>query len=278
MITQTFEQAYKIYLKSALEQFINDKDVIVANDVTYKAFQDNSNSVIAVIQSGGGTRAMLADITDMLLNITFICDNNYLQDLLMHLNQLIDATNGVFATLSCSTNVVDTDKQYTYVTKWKTPTVSATPVDIRVENNTKSMKVVLVTLQGNLSYANGIEIDPLSIVLKINNSSTKIINCSNIIVSYDSTNAPQYKSVIIFGYNYPINIKVAEITTYSITLLRTTNVKNWLLNSAVSSIDLSIDGGISYIPIATYQIVESYQNGTPSVQLVLSKGNVNTIE
>ena len=85
MIVQTFEQAFKNYLKTALSTYITDREVLVSNDVSFKPFDEKPELVLAIIDSGNGSKSLIADVVDAMINVAFACDVNYIQNLLYYI-------------------------------------------------------------------------------------------------------------------------------------------------------------------------------------------------
>lgn len=276
MILSTFEQAFKTYLKTALATYITDKNIVVSNDVNFKPFEDDTNTVIAVIQSGNGNRSMMSDVTDALLTITLICESNYTQDLLLHINQYINATSGVVNSISISESS-GSSKTYLYQVKWKTPMLAATPQDIRVEQSNKIMKVALISLQGTINFTSEIELAPSVFKLRINGN-TVVDLPAKVIANYNNVTAPQYKAFLLFNYDYPVQVKIAHSKVYDITLLRTEALRLALLDTDIDYMELSTDDGATYISMATYQITDNYANAIPTINVLLNRGNTGTID
>lgn len=274
MIVQTFEQAFKKYLQTALAAYIDDKTLIISNDLSFKPFENDSNIVLGIIDSGGGNKTMMADVTDSLINISFAADANYLQDLLLHLNQFIDATQGVYSTLNVNTST-GTDA-YTYQIKWKTPMMGGNPTDIRTNKSTQSLKIAICQLQGSIHYTKDVSLSPQSFTIRVNNNS--VINLTSILVNYDITDAPQYKTLILFNYDHPVQVKLANNKVYHITSLKSSNITSYIINATVNYLELSLDSGSTWIPIASYSITEEWQNGVPVVKFLLTQGNSGTID
>lgn len=275
MIVQTFEQAFKDYLKTALSTYITDREVLVSNDVSFKPFDEKPELVLAIIDSGNGSKSLIADVVDAMINVAFACDVNYIQNLLIHLNQFIEATQGSYSTINIATDTGT--KTVNYQIKWKTPMLGGTPTDLRVKKNTQSMKVGLIQLQGTVNYTADVSLSPQSFKLRLNGSNDNVISLDGILVNYDITNAPQYKTLVLFNYAHPVQIKLAENRVYSITVLKNSNTSG-LVTGSIASIEVSLDGGTTYIAISGFQITEMWQNGIPTIKILLTEGDSEAID
>jgi len=276
MIVQTFEQAFKDYLKTQLSTYITDREILVSNDVSYKPFDDNQDLVLAIIDSGNGNKSLIADVVDATVNIVFACDVNFLQQLFIHLNQFVEATQGKYSTINIATDTQIGYKTVNYQIKWKTPMMSGgNPTDIRVKKNTQSMKVGMIQLQGTINYTAEVDLSPQDFKLRINGSS--VIDLKGILVNYDITNAPQYKALVLFNYEHPVQVKIAENRVYSITTLKNSSIST-LVTSDTERCDLSLDNGSTFKPLSSWQFTEMWQNGIPTIKIILNEGDAGAID
>lgn len=275
MITKTFEQAFKSKLETQLKTYITDKNVEVTNDIKFKSLYKNSNSVVVVIASGGGNKQSVSDLTDYSMNVTFMCDVNYLQDLMLAINRFIDDKSGLYDTMTIAQTGSGTDKVYAYQILWSTPITSSTPMDIRVDKNKDVMKVVMVNIIGHTYFSSEVMLGPLSFKVKINGSTIVPLDY---VVYYDCADAPTFKPFVIFGYAKPIQVRISDAKIWNISCLKTTTIKTGVHDAAITTIDLSTDNGVSWIPISAWSISEKFENRILLSTFTLTVGNSGTID
>ncbi len=106
---KTFERAYKDYLIENLKTYIDNYDVIVANDINHKPLEKNPTSVLALINTGVASRINtdIGDYTTLTFSINFMFDAYNLQEILGDFPSFIYNHNAKYKTLSIDNDTIN---------------------------------------------------------------------------------------------------------------------------------------------------------------------------
>ena len=69
----TFEQSFKKILENDLQKYLDNNKLVLSNDINFKPFDVDPNSIVGIIKSGSGVREFVQgyDMTNYPVNIAF---------------------------------------------------------------------------------------------------------------------------------------------------------------------------------------------------------------
>lgn len=264
----TFEQAFKEKLKEQIEEYLpKGKEIVITNDINFKPLEEDPESIVGIIKSGGGTKSYVQgyDFTTYQVFVSFILDANYLQEFLGILNNSVVKQNGIFKNLNYS------NETYTYQTVYQTPTVIGSPQDIRAKE--KKVKVQIVSLSGTIVYTTNGCIIPKEFKIKIDGIEYQVAG----VFRYELTYTPTYTPTPVDGSAYVQNDFNIAVKTYTMTLLKMINnnlhnlLSNYIINAdLLTNVELKIDSG-NYFLTKCSSLVEVYENQASVIRLVLMR-------
>lgn len=271
---KTFERAYKDYLIENLKTYIDNYDVIVANDINHKPLEKNPTSVLALINTGVASRINtdIGDYTTLTFSINFMFDANNLQEILGDLHSFIYNHNAKYKTLTINNDTINYKPIFTN----PYPQGALTEILSTNELNQKiSLKIINLVLNVNVAYSKDIDIIPDTFKLKIGSTEYTL----NGVVSYNFTSAPIYETVQYINDSFLTQHKKANNIVFEFKMIAsiTDDLHIALLNDFTSTTFIS-DKIITLkrntedeVSIKTIQVNLTWENGAKIITLTLSR-------
>lgn len=263
---QTFEKSYKAVLLEQLKEAMPNRKIYVSNDLHYKPLENDPNGVVAIIQTGMGTKSAISgyDMNTVPVVINFIIQANYLQELLGALDGIAKENNGMFSEAHYN------NEQHYYKTVYATAYPIGAPFDMRTK--TDIVRVMTVNWTLTLTYSSNAIIEPSTFKLRVGSTDYDI----KYITRYEISSQPnkeqtQYRhdsriSQLLSSYSTVCSLVLLKVSEDSFqTLLRADSIgKSSVLSN--NALKLIIDGDV--IDIANHTVTEIYENNASVLNLV----------
>jgi len=276
---RTFEQKYKEKFREQLAQFVNDKPIIVSNDISYEPLENDANALVAIIRTGAGLTSGRSDydLINLTFNITLITASNDLQKILGALASLIWNYQGNWDSVELPIYNVQTknleDRTYIFKPVFTTPVVVGGEQEVKVEGET--LEVSSVVMSVTVGYSSNADLQPESFELEIDGEKYAIKP-----IRYDIASICSATPAVVEGERFARQDITNDVVTFNFTLLKTLPgidplvdilANDFFADEGLSSKNLKLHKDEVCVDIQTYQITEVYENGSKIINLVLSR-------
>lgn len=266
---QTFERIYKSVLLEHLQNALPNRKVFVSNDLHYKPLENDPEGVVAIIQTGMGSKSAISgyDMNTVPVVVNFITQANNLQELLGALNSIASEQNGKYNSLSLNA------EEYYYKAIYSTAYPIGAPFDIRIKSSV--VRVMTINWTITLTYSHNAIIEPSVFKLKVGTTDYDI----NYIVRYEMSSQSNDEQTQ-YRENYLINyIPSSKTNVYTFVLLKVQSDEFQTLlrqemidiNTILSTNEIKLLVDSETIDISNYSITEIFENNTSVFNLVLTR-------
>jgi hypothetical protein len=262
---------YKNYLKTELPAYITGSTLYISNDISFKPLEKDADGVVAIINGGVGSRAMVdgGDYITLNFAINFICDSNKAQTIIANLQSFMNVENAKYGTLSI----------YDYRATFSNPYIVGDLFEImskNEDNKTISLKCVNIALNVSLQYSSTVYFKPDTWKITIASTEYTILG----IDSYDFASVPTYEPAQINGSTVITQHKAADVRTFHFKLmaLKSNALHTLLMGEYTSATSISSNAILKLkrnsetaVDIQTINVTETWNQGVKYIDLTLGR-------